>query len=110
MLVLVLMLMLEHVLLLLPIPVQYYNLLVIVGCCVRIFLKHLLDDRYSSSSRYFVCEKEYVKLPSKQGRLPKSRVNGVLRVMKKMRVMKKDASDEKNASNKKDASDKKRCE
>ena len=30
-----------------------------------------------------------------QGRLPKSRVNGVLRVMKKMRVMKKDASDEK---------------
>ena len=31
----------------------------------------------------------------KPGRLPKSRVNGVLRVMKKMRVMKKDASDEK---------------
>ena len=39
-----------------------------------------------------------------------SRVNGVLRVMKKMRVMKKDASDDKNASNKKDASDEKRCE
>ena len=29
-----------------------------------------------------------------QGRLPKSRVNGVLQVIKKMRVMKKDASDE----------------
>ena len=40
----------------------------------------------------------------KQGRLPKSRVKGVLRVMKKMRVMKKDAS------GKKDASDEKRCE
>ena len=31
----------------------------------------------------------------KQGRLPKSRVSGVMRVMKKMQVMKKDASDEK---------------
>ena len=56
------------------------------------------------------CEAQFNQTEYKQGQLPKSRVNGVLRVMKEMRVMKKDASDEKDASDKKDASDEKRCE
>ena len=50
-----------------------------------------VHERVTANARTF----PRMSIGQKQGRLPKSRVNGVLRVMKKMRVMKKDASDEK---------------